>query len=793
MRDPAEPAKGQAAVTSMKGSEENATGSVPAGDRSRLRPLSKGTRPGREAAAEAERRGLHLRPVWIVLLLLLPCLALTVFYSQYASQYSVSGGADADSWLPSPSYAFVLLLINLDLIGLVVLTLLLSRNLIKAYFERRHRLLGSGFRTKLVAAFIGFALIPTVLLAVVASGLVNKAVDVWVNDQIERVLQDSHEVARMHHEGHITLAVNSARAISREIFREDMLIAEQRELLAATIDRKRKEYNLAGVEVYSSKMEVLTKAVDPEVPASVLSLPVGQLVLQVLGGKQELTSVQEAQSGRLIRAGIPIVSNVRRGEVDGVVVVDAYVSEPLLAKMEGIARQYTEYRQIKAMKNPIKAGAYLFVAVITVLIIFSATWFGFYVARGITVPIQRLAEATETIAQGDLNVRIAVKATDEIGTLVDSFNRMTEDLRGSKSKLEEANVSLQQSNLELDRRRAYTEAVVDTIASGVLSLDREGRITTFNPSAERILGVWGDQLRGRPVSDAFKELGLDLLQHAYDRMLADGRGSLSVEGPVEVKGKFLTIGLNCARMKDEAGKDLGFVLVFEDLTELIKAQKTAAWREVAQRIAHEIKNPLTPIQLSAQRLRKKFFEKASDFEGIFDESTQVIVNEVTGLKRMVDEFSKFARMPAPQMVRESLHEVIREVVALYGGAHRDVEFIVNLDETLPPVNLDREQINRVFVNLFDNAVQAMSQKGRLWVTTKYEPKRHKVVVSVADEGAGINPDDQDKLFVPYFSRKRTGTGLGLAIVQRIITDHDGQIRAANNEPKGAVFTFELPV
>jgi two-component system nitrogen regulation sensor histidine kinase NtrY len=749
--------------------------------------------PDDETTGEAERLGLHLRPVWIVLLLLVPCLALTVYYSQDVSQYAVPDDPASHSLLPSASYAFVLLLINLDLIGLVVLSLLLSRNLIKAYFERRHRMLGSGFRTKLVAAFIGFALIPTMLLAFVASGLVNKAVDVWFNEQIEKVLKDSYDVARMHHEGHTTLAVNSARAISREIFREEMLTPEQRELLIATMDRKRAEYNLAGVEVFSAKMEALTKAVDPEVPAMVLGLPIGQLVLQVLSGKQELTSVQEAQDGRLIRAGVPIPSSVRRGEVDGVVIVDAYVPESLLAKMEGISRQYTEYRQIKALRNPIKAGAYIFVSIITVLIIFGATWFGFYVARGITVPIQRLAEATEAIAQGDLNVRIAVKATDEIGTLVDSFNRMTEDLRSSKSKLEEANVSLRQSNLELDRRRAYTQAVVDTIASGVLSIDRTGVITTFNPSAERIIGVWGDQIRWRAVNEAFKELGLDLFQNAYDRLLADGRDSLSLEGPMEIKGKFLTIGLNCSRMRDEAGKDLGFVFVFEDLTELIKAQKTAAWQEVAQRIAHEIKNPLTPIQLSAQRLRKKFFEKSPDFEKIFDDSTGVIVNEVNSLKHMVDEFSKFARMPAPQMTREPLHEVIREVVALYRGAHREVEWKVDLDETLPPVNLDREQMKRVFVNLFDNAIQAMNQKGRLCVTTRYEPKRHRAVVSVADEGVGINPEDQDKLFMPYFSRKRTGTGLGLAIVHRIVTDHDGQIRAANNQPKGAVFTFELPV
>ncbi|MGH7254869.1 MAG: ATP-binding protein [Nitrospirales bacterium] len=739
---------------------------------------------------EPERRRIHWRPVWIVLLLLIPCLGLTAYYL-YDSQYTVPGGSE--SLLPSTGYAFVLLLLNLDLIGLVVLTLLLSRNLIKAYFERRHRLVGSGFRAKLVASFIGFSLVPTVLLAVVASGLVNKAVDVWFNERIEWVLKDSYEVARLHHQGLMALAVNSARAISREIFREDMLIPEQRELLAATMARKRAEYNLAGVEIFTARMETLTKVTDAQVPSTVLDLPAGQLVLQILQSNQQLTSVQEAQTGRLIRAGTPIPSSQDPSVVTGVVVVDAYVPESLVAKMETISKQFTEYREIKAMKNPIKAGAYLFVAVITVLILFGASWFGFYVARGITVPIQRLAEATEAIAQGDLGVRINVKATDEIGTLVDSFNRMTEDLRNSKTKLEEANISLRLSNLELDDRRAYTQAVVDTIASGVLSIDRSGTLTTFNPSAERILGIPVDRLRGRHVSEAFKETGLELFQQAYDKVLADRLDSVSLEGPMEVEDKILTIGLNLSRMRNESGRDLGFVLVFEDLTELIKAQKTAAWQEVAQRIAHEIKNPLTPIQLSAQRLRKKFMEKAPDFDIVFSDSTEVIINEVNSLKRMVDEFSKFARMPAPQMARESLHDALRKVIALYTGGHRDIEFVLDLDDTLPELNFDREQINRVFVNLFDNAIQAMSQKGHIWVTTRHETKRHRAIVTVADEGPGINPEDQDKLFMPYFSRKRTGTGLGLAIVHRIITDHEGTIRAGNHQPKGAILTLELPV
>ncbi|GKS57629.1 PAS domain-containing sensor histidine kinase [Nitrospira sp.] len=737
----------------------------------------------------AEPRRRHFRPVWIVLLFLIPCLVLTGYYYRYGLSNETIDG----TFVPSPNYAFVLLLLNLDLIGLVVLTLLLSRNLIKTYFERRHRVAGSGFRSKLVAAFIGFSLIPSLLLAFVASRVVDKAVDVWFSDQIDHVMRDAFEVAKMHHLGHITLATNSARAISQEIYREDLMAPGQRDLLIAAMARERADHNVAGVEVYSSKMETLTKSRAQDVPAQVMDLPIGQLVLQVITTKQELTSVQEAERGRLVRAGVPILSGVRQGEIDGVVVVDAYVPESLLAKMEGIGQRYTEYKQIRAMKNPIKAGAYLIVAIVTVMILFGATWFGFYVARSITVPIQRLAQATEAIAQGDLNVHIEARATDEIGTLVESFNRMTGDLRTSKAQLESVNASLRQSNVEIERRRAYTQTVVDTIAAGLVSIDRQGTITTFNPSAERILGIWADRIQGRLANEAFKELKLDLFQTVYDRMLADGRDTLSLEGQLEMQGRLLTIGVSCSRMKDEGGRDLGYVLIFEDLTELIKAQKASAWQEVAQRVAHEIKNPLTPIQLSAQRLRKKYYEQATDFDRIFDEATQTIVNEVGSLKHMVDEFSKFARLPTPQLTLASLNDVLRDVITMYQNAHRDVELLVDLDEVLPNLKFDREQIKRVLVNLFDNGIQAMNQKGRLWVTSRYDGKRRRAIVSVADEGTGITPEDQDKLFVPYFSRKRTGTGLGLAISRRIITDHEGQISAANNQPKGAVFSFELPV
>lgn len=740
-------------------------------------------------ASERRKRTRHFRPVWIVLFFLLPCLALTAYYARYG----IVAPAETESIIPSASYAFVLFLIYLDGVGLVVLTLLLSRNLIKAYFERRHRLLGSGFRAKLIAAFIGFSLVPTVLLATVASGVISEVLEVWFNDEIMTVLQDSEHVARMYHQERVALAVDNARAISREIFREDILDPEHRELLIAAMSRKRAEYNLAAVEVFSPRMETLARVAHPDLADAVLSLPVGQMVLQVLDHEQELTSVQEAPVGRLIRAAVPIPSNSDTDKMDGVVVVSSYVPETVLTKMEGIAKQFRDYRQIKAMKDPIKAGAYLFVGVVTVLILFGATWFGFYVANGITVPIQRLAEGTEAIARGDLNVHISAKATDEIGTLVESFNRMTADLRQSKERLEDMNRSLLQLNLESDRRRAYTEAVVDTIASGVLSIDLHAIVTTVNPSAERILRISADRLRGRPAYEVFKEYDLTLFQEAYNRVVIDHRESFSLEGQMELQGRLLTIGVNVSRMRNETGDDLGFVLVFEDRTELIKAQKAAAWQEVAQRIAHEIKNPLTPIQLSAQRLRKKFHERSPDFDTIFDQSTNVIVSEVNSLKRMVDEFSKFARMPAPQLSRNSLHELIDKVVSLYSGAHRDIQFVLSLDESLPPIACDPEQMRRVFVNLFDNAIHAMNQKGRVWVTTVCDHRRRRVIIDVADEGPGIAPGDQGKLFVPRFSKKETGSGLGLAIVHRIVTDHNGTIRVENRQPHGALFRIDLPL
>ena len=557
------------------------------------------------------------------------------------------------------------------------------------------------------------------------------------------------------------------------------------------MQRKRLQYGVGGVEVYSATKDLLTRAVDSRIPLHILDNPDNRVVDKALSNG-EYNESHITDSGDLIRAAVTIPSVKGASEVDGVVIVDTYLPESLVTKMKRVVQSYKDYKEAKAYKNPVKAQYIALVLGIGLVIILSGTWFGFQIAKGITVPIQKLAEGTKAVAAGDLNFRITAKGTDEIGVLVDSFNRMTQDLKFSKAELEQANASLQHSNIELDRRRAYIETVLDNIGSGVLSVDAGDRIATFNRSAERILSLKAEEIRGLSLIDVFKPIGLTMFMELVERLRSSTRETVAWEGQAELRGNTLVLGLNASRLRNETGRELGSVIVFEDLSALIKGQKAAAWQEVAQRIAHEIKNPLTPIQLSAERLRKKFFEKAGDFNDIFDQSTMTIVNEVNSLKRMVDEFSNFARLPAPVMERQSLHAALQDVILFYSAAHRDIEFLAKLDEKLPWIMIDREQMKRVFVNIFDNAVQAMNGKGRLWVTTRAEMKLRKIIIEVADEGVGIQPGDQENLFLPYFSKKKTGTGLGLAIVHRIISDHDGRIRAANNVPKGAIFTIELP-
>jgi two-component system, NtrC family, nitrogen regulation sensor histidine kinase NtrY len=734
---------------------------------------------------DEQRKRSYTRPVWITLAFLTLTVTLTVLYFREIETPSFF-----------PGNVLVLTLLELNLILLVLLGLLLSRNLIKHYFERRRKTLGAGFRGKLIAAFVGFASIPTILLLIVASGLLTSSIENWFSIQVERPLDSALQTAQIYYQQQEDEARYYSRILALRLEQDALVSEENRAALLDELKTKRSEYRIQGLEYYPAQAGTQPlRALDPTIPERAFLTPASEALQKALGG-QESTEKPTTDIGSMIRAMAPvhIPSQVTGNDtVAGVLVVDILIPEALTSKMAEITKSFEDYKQLKAFKNPIKESYILSFVVITFVILFSATWFGFYLAKSITVPLQKLAEGTEAIAQGNLDFKISVRARDELGLVVRSFNKMTEDLRASKTQVEEANQSLRQSNIELNRRRAYIETVLENIATGVVSLDRQDRITTVNHSAEKIFNTDGRELVGKLARDAFQALNLMPILQLLDEMEKRKMDGIERELHLTLSGKPITLGVSLARMKDDQALNVGLVIVVEDLTELIKAQKATAWQEVAQRIAHEIKNPLTPIQLSAERMRKKYFEESPDFKNIVDESTATIISEVSGLKHLVDEFSNFARLPAPMPSPNDIQAILQEVILLYRSAHRDLEFIVSPDATLPLLNIDREQFKRVFVNLFENAIEAMSGRGRIWVTTRFDLPRRKAVVTIEDEGVGIQPEDMDKLFVPHFSRKKTGSGLGLAIVHRIINDHNGQIQIGPREPNGTIVLIELPV
>ena len=387
---------------------------------------------------------------------------------------------------------------------------------------------------------------------------------------------------------------------------------------------------------------------------------------QALGG-QEITTVHELDNGDMIQAMVPI----RDGEqVAAAMVVAIHVTQRLEARLRNITQAFQEYKQLRLLKNPIKGIYILLFLLMTLIIVFSATWFGLYLARGITEPIQMLAEGTREVAAGNLAYKVQVRADDEIGILVDSFNRMTGDLAASQSKLEETYRDLQAKHTEMEERRRYTETVLEAVATGVVSLDPDGRVTTINGAAERLLGLHAAEVQGRPAARVFRSPEYVEIDALIQRMGRVREGMLDREVHLRRDGQAVALLASATALRGPDGGYVGMVLAFDDLTELLKAQRLAAWREVAQRIAHEIKNPLTPIQLSAQRLRRRLAsDRSPDEKRLLDEATGTIIQEVEGLRQLVDEFSRFARMPALTPKPTDLARLLEGVVVLYRESH----------------------------------------------------------------------------------------------------------------------------
>ncbi|HVH19463.1 MAG TPA: ATP-binding protein [Myxococcota bacterium] len=742
-------------------------------------PASSSMRPAALPAAERRRR---IREFWIGvvlvaamggLLLVPPITGLT------------KGVGDSTLFLFLNAITVILILI----FGFLV-----TRNFWKLVGERRRGILGSHLNLKFVAAFVLIALVTTSGLFAVSAFFITNSIDTWFSVQVDRALEESGEVAESHYETVASNALFYGGRIAERIGAQRLIERNDRAALEALVQEMQRDYNLGVVEVFSASGEELVTAINPEIPAANFSRPDSEIVREAIAGREPGWHVDEIGSGDAIRGAVPIESAKRPGEVVGAVVVNVLIPFAQARKVASIRSTLDEYRRLQPMAGSVRTSYLLELLLAFTMVLMLALWMGFRLARGVTGPLRALAEGTGDVARGNLDVQVEVDTDDEVGLLVDSFNQMIRDLRDARNDND-------RKATELDRRRRYMEIVLGNVGAGVVSVGPDARISAINASAQRYLGIpAGTGLLGQRLEDVANQTSLlEVIGEMKAALLPGVRESVRRQVQIPLGDDVATLFVTLTVMHDEVGDSLGSVVVFDDYTQLVKVQRMAAWREVARRIAHEIKNPLTPIQLSAQRLRRRFagrFGADTASARILDECVEAITTQVDTLKLLVDEFSNFARLPASNPKPDDLNRIVSDAVASYAGTE-GVALETELDSALPAVELDREQMRRALTNLIDNAIAAIRQggfgSGRVRLVTQFDPALQSARLVVSDDGVGIPAQDRRRVFEPYFSRSENGTGLGLAIVSRIVADHHGYVRVQDNPPRGTRFVIELPV
>lgn len=631
-------------------------------------------------------------------------------------------------------------LLTINILALLTLMFFVGKNLFRLYIERQNKILGYKFRTKLMTIFVILTLIPSSFLFIAASGLATNYISRIFSPQMKEPFKKSVELARDFYDLERERAMKTAR-----------LIASGKQPMPPDM----------SVHRYVSMPSDAT-----------------DIIKDAFHGK-EGTEVISKDTGDVIRAAVPDRSGGK-----GVIVVEFLLSKTFSEKAEKIQSLYEDYLKLESFKEPLKLNYILILGFLTLMIVFTGLWVSLKISRGITIPIQSLAIATEKVASGDMDVHVDAKSEDEIGLLINSFNQMVKQLKDSK-------VSIEKAYMESDRRRLYLENILENINSGVIFLDNTGKIQTINRAACSILNVRHESVIGKDYRELISCLNSEDLTTMVMEIEGKEVREIKKEVKVNIEGKMLTLMVYISGIRESTmSGSLGMLVVFDDLTDIIKAQKAITWQEVARRIAHEIKNPLTPIKLSTERLIKKWHQKDEDFDAVFEKSTKTIITEVESLKRLVDVFSRYGRMPEVNRSPANLVELIDDVVSLYRG-FKDIKINVAINEDIPSMNIDIEQFKRVLINIIDNAINAMNGSGTIDISVKMN--ENIVIIDIADTGSGISNEEKEKLFIPYFSKRKDGTGLGLAIANKIVTDHGGKILIRDNNPKGSIFTVEIPI
>ena len=688
-------------------------------------------------------------------------------------------------------------LINVNVLLILILSFLLFRNIVKLVIDRRHGVIGSSLRTKLVVALVFFAVAPTALLFYISTRFLTESFDTWFSSRVESTMHRTREAGAMVYDRDQRRLANLARQATQRI---DVMMPAPFELsIRPEISSIRlrgfaREFRVSAVRVYDNDARLIWRNETEKVPLSVQEQRFAVYAIQRFQQNPGLVSravIDADQERDVVRGAAPIL-NQKDQSLLGVVVVEERFETQILQSVESIIQ---EFASLKPGAELIRLSYVILLVLMVVIIGFSAIWLGFYVARGIIAPIQRLAEATRQVAVGNYSINLEVRSDDETGQLMLAFNSMTSDLRAHALQVSDFTNQLEQTYEELDQRRKYMEVILRNISAGVIAVDSNGRIASVNRAAERLLNLEAVACIGRKVEEALSPR----LFEALWSPIAERIQFAPFSGEIDLSdaGRDLTLLADAQRILDEEDEDLGIIVVFDDASEQVKAQRVAAWREVARRIAHEIKNPITPIKISAQRLLRKFGDQ---FHGkdhqIFVSCIETIISEVDALRDLVNEFSKFSRLPSVKTKPEDLNQLLQQVVNLFSMSYSQIEFdLTGLQTNLPLCPLDREHMVRVFTNIVSNAIASIPEernRGLVAFRTKLIDDVNVIRIEIADTGCGIPDLLKQRVLEPYFSTKKEGTGLGLAIVNQIVSDHGGYLRIIDNQPEGTIVVIELP-
>ena len=667
----------------------------------------------------------------------------------------------------------------------VALTFVLLRNLLKLLSERRGGVLGSRFRTKMVFGALLMSFTPALFMFLFTYLLTNRSIDRWFSRPVQDLREGSEQVA--------TLLLDYAKANAQG---EAQTLANNPRIQRAFDLRDSAGAKAALQDNVPNLQGGLAIVLRSHVPIASIGLPSDWEKLR--------DPLLDAVGGRRLRWGNfdYVVGESDLGR-NGMMIVAIPLPESFGATMAQISESQTDYQQLATNGKALRRLYILLLLLITALVLFAATWLSLFISKLVTRPVAALAEATEELSQGHFSYRVAVAAADELGELVASFNRMAADLEESRAKIEQSSRELAQANSDIEQRRRQTEIILENIPTGVLSLDATGKVRHANEAFIRLL-KFREQDNSHPTSESFEGSSLrDIFgaeisaQMVHLMRKADRMGTTTSQFELQSGNGKLSVAITVASLRIERQR-LGYVLVFEDFTELLRAQKQAAWREVARRVAHEIKNPLTPIALSAERIRRHLERGTPPDDNslaVMHGCADTIAGAVETVRQLVDEFSTLARFPTAQPRPSEINSIIENALQLFSGRLDGIRIETNLASDLPPVLADPDAMRRAVANLVDNAAEALQDSlvKEIYISTSLVETRDSVEIVVADTGQGITGEVKERLFLPYFSTKKRGTGLGLPIVSRIMQEHSGSIRVEENHPVGARFILELPV